>query len=46
MMDHVTYWAMLAGILLIAVAYWGWKNMSDRQKSAMGAGALRFPGLV
>jgi len=35
-MGQVTYWVLLAMIVALAVAFWGWKNMSDREKSAMG----------
>lgn len=35
-MGQVTYWVVIAMILALAVAFWGWKNMSDREKSALG----------
>jgi len=34
-MDHVTYWVVIAMIVAIAVAYWGWKNMTERQRDAL-----------
>jgi hypothetical protein len=47
MMDHVTYWALLAGIVLLAIAWWGWKNMRPAdQKAATAGGALEALGLA
>jgi hypothetical protein len=34
--DHVQYWGTLGIIVAAAVAWWGWKNMTDKQKASFG----------
>jgi hypothetical protein len=35
---NVEYWTGIAAILVVAVAIWGWKHMSDKDRRSFGYG--------
>lgn len=39
----VTYWIVLAAIVVGGVAVWGYKNMTDKQKAQAGVGRPMRP---
>jgi hypothetical protein len=42
----MTYWVVLAAIVVGGVAVWGYKNMTDKQKAQVGVGKPMRPPML